>query len=128
MSDLVGNHIVGFPTRRLKCCLLYYFIQKSHYKCVRLANWSNPTTLAEKYLEVPQSGPIFFRWAEHDIAYTLHPFKTSHQQVIWRGDHCLKSHLKDWRSLESSPHTYPGYKTFFMLSSAETKIYPAHKC
>ena len=21
-----------------------------------------------------------------------------------------------------------GYKTFFMLSSAETKIYPAHKC
>ena len=26
-------------------------------------------------------------------------------------------------------HTWPrGYKTFFMLSSAETKIYPAHKC
>ena len=25
--------------------------------------------------------------------------------------------------------TWPrGYKTFFMLSSAETKIYPAHKC
>ena len=22
----------------------------------------------------------------------------------------------------------PGYKTFFMLSSAGTKIYPAHKC
>ena len=21
-----------------------------------------------------------------------------------------------------------GYKTFFMLNSAETKIYPAHKC
>ena len=27
------------------------------------------------------------------------------------------------------PCTWPrGYKTFFMLNSAETKIYPAHKC
>ena len=22
MSDLFGNHIVGFPTRRLKCCVI----------------------------------------------------------------------------------------------------------
>ena len=26
------------------------------------------------------------------------------------------------------PTRSQGYKTFFMLSSAETKIYPAHKC
>ena len=29
MSDLVGNHIVGFPTRRLKC---YIIIEPSHEK------------------------------------------------------------------------------------------------
>ena len=36
------------------------------------------------------------------------------------------AHLSD---LPENPEAWPRvYKTFFMLSSAETKIYPAHKC
>ena len=58
LSDLFGNHIVGFPKRQLK--YLLFMLLKSRDKCL------------------------------------------------------------------SSPRSR-GYKTFFMLSSTETKIYPAHK-
>ena len=33
MSDLFGNHIVGFPTRRLKCCI------NLHCKNSRSTGW-----------------------------------------------------------------------------------------
>ena len=36
----------------------------------------------------------------------------------------LKLELPGWIQKQG---TVPSYKTFFMLSSAETKIYPAHK-
>ena len=35
---------------------------------------------------------------------------------------------QDFLSVQVSKNWARGYKTFFMLSSAETKIYPAHKC
>ena len=38
----------------------------------------------------------------------------------------VKIKIKVILSLRTTLHR--GYKTFFMLSSAETKIYPAHKC
>ena len=43
MSDLFGNHIVGFPTRRLKCdikqrpWLLIHAFNLPHYEFVRKA-------------------------------------------------------------------------------------------
>ena len=37
----------------------------------------------------------------------------------------LKGAKQDYPDKNTRPK---GYKTFFMLSSAETKIYPAHKC
>ena len=38
---------------------------------------------------------------------------------------CLEAQQNEDLSCEYWPR---GYKTFFMLSSAESKIYPAHKC
>ena len=42
---------------------------------------------------------------------------------------CQKENLNTFfRDLHQCDTRSRGYKTFFMLSSAETKIYPAHKC
>ena len=45
----------------------------------------------------------------------------------WRNTSCGGEILDElvWPSLEAWPK---GYKTFFMLNSAEHEIYPAHKC
>ena len=48
-------------------------------------------------------------WILSGTSLTLFPF--SYCQIAWQ------THFSLW-----------GYKTFFMINSAEHKIYPAHKC
>ena len=42
MSDLFGNHIVGFPMRRLKC--IHSFSDQAAHKCNRVCEDNQPMT------------------------------------------------------------------------------------
>ena len=53
------------------------------------------------------------------VCLSLHVYHQSQQ--------CF-SHVWPEQQLPSNMTWPKGYKTFFMLSSAQTKVYPAHKC
>ena len=43
MSDLFGNHIVGFPTRRLKCFINADLLKCRLYLCINLSTGTTAT-------------------------------------------------------------------------------------
>ena len=68
-----------------------------------------------------------------DLKYNV-PSRTHFAKTVIPKLYCetkatVEKELKEADTVAITTDSWPrGYKTFFMLSSAETKIYPAHKC
>ena len=70
MSDLVGNHIVGFPTRRLICCILITVLVFTMIRYVLLLLFIEAVhTDRSKYCV--HGKPFYYLFKQTDILYCI---------------------------------------------------------
>ena len=128
MSDLFGNQIVGFPTRRLKLSLC---MRKSS---LRSQPCPKQTELYKRrrWLETGNFGQLP-RFSMYYLA-NQNELPDVRSSVVFQINERVQrvrmflyhSHLILFSLVSNQAPRFNGYKLFFMLLSAE--LYPAHKC